>query len=325
MSSNSRSRARGLSLILALLALFVAVPVAHAAPSYGGPPVANGGTYLALGDSLAFGYQRYKVQACASTGCTSPDTQFNTGYVNVFATSFSGAYPGVTTVNLGCPGESSTTFLNSTNSTTGCQGLFPYPFAIHVNHPGKTQMAAAVQVLRDKGKKVNPVTLDIGANDVNGLVGSCTTPPNQLPDLTCVQNGWAATTSTVVGNLDTILNTLRAEGGKTKEIIVVGLYNPLYVPIYLNLGPAAAAGTDALAAQFNAAEAQVAAKYHAKFVDPLPVINNANFPVAPPTPPEVASVCYYTLMCAPAPGGDIHASDAGYQAIGNLVKVASGY
>lgn len=46
---------------------------------------------------------------------------------------------------------------------------------------------------------------------------------------------------------------------------------------------------------------------------------------------EAGTLCALTLMCPPPntqpgnPGGDIHASHAGYQALGNLVNVASGY
>ena len=71
MSVTSRSRRRGLGIIVALAALFVAAPAAQADVVYGGPPIPNKGTYLALGDSLAFGYQAVKVGACAPTGCAN--------------------------------------------------------------------------------------------------------------------------------------------------------------------------------------------------------------------------------------------------------------
>lgn len=315
MSVTSRSRRRGLGIIVALAALFVAAPAAQADVVYGGPPIPNKGTYLALGDSLAFGYQAVKVGACAPTGCANPDAIFSTGYVNQFQGLFSGAYPGVKIVNLGCPGETSSTLINATNGSTGCT---TYPFPIHVNHPNKTQLQAAVQVLREQGKKVNPVTLDIGANDVLALKNSCTT--GGVINLLCIQAGAPAVFATVQANLDQTLNTLRAEGGKLKEILVVGLYNPLYLPILQANGPAAAAGTDALANQLNALMASTTAKYHAKFVDPMPVFN----PGSGSNPPaEVNALCTYTLMCTPQQ--DIHASDAGYAQIAGLLETASGY
>ncbi len=312
MSLASRSRLRGLCLIVTLFALFVAAPAAQAAPSYGGPPVANG-TYLALGDSLAFGYQASKVTACAPTGCTSPDTQFSTGYVNVFASLFGATTPGVKTVNLGCPGETSATLNNATNTTTGCT---TYPFAIHSNHPGKTQLQAAVQVLRDKGKKVNPVTIDIGANDVLALKNGCTAASGAI-DLVCIQAGAPAVFASIQKNLSKTLCTLRDEGGKTKEIIVIGLYNPLYVPVYFQAGAAAAAGTDALSNQLNALTAATAANYHAKFTDPMPTFNPGN---GSNPPVELATLNALTAIFS----GDIHPTDAGYSALAGLVQATAG-
>lgn len=332
MSRSLRPHRSGLCLIALLLALLVAAPAAGAA-QYGGPPTANGGTYLALGDSLAFGYQGYKVAGCQASHCLSPDTQFNTGYVNQFATLFGATYPGVTTVNLGCPGETSGTLINATNGSTGCT---TYSFPLHYNHPGKTQLQTAVQVLRERGKKVNPITVNIGANDLLGLVRDC----GGTTQLSCINGNAANTIGGIAANLDTTLNTLRAEGGKTKEIVVIGQYNPLYVAV---LGPPTAppppfvfnpanivpaAGTDVLANNVNAAMVTVAAKYHADFADPMPTFNpgNGSNPAG-----EFLSICQKTLMCTPPltqtgnPGGDVHASDVGYAALAGLVNTASGY
>jgi lysophospholipase L1-like esterase len=312
MSAVRRPRLRGLCLIAVLFALSVAAPVAQADVTYGGPPVAKG-TYLALGDSLAFGYQQSKVAACASTGCTSPDTLFSTGYVNVFAGLFGATYPGVKTVNLGCPGETSATLINATNATTGCT---TYPFAIHANHPNQTQLQAAVSVLQEQGKKVNPITIDIGANDVLALKNSCTTAG--VISLTCVQSGAPAVFGAIQANLSSTLDTLRAEGGKTKQIIVVGLYNPLYVPIFFQSGAAAAAGTDALTNQLNALTAATAADHNAVFVDPMPTFNPGN---GSNPPVELGTLNALTAIFS----GDIHPTNAGYSALGGLVETASGY
>jgi lysophospholipase L1-like esterase len=316
MSPVRRPRTRGLLLIAALLALCIAAPVASAAAPSTAPtfkaPVA-GGTYLAMGDSLAFGYQSSRVAACAGTGCTSPDTQFNTGYVNVFAGLFGATYPGVSTTNLGCPGETSSTLINNTNATTGCT---TYPFAIHSNHPGQTQLEAAVHVLQEVGKRVAPVTIDIGANDVLALKNSCTT--GGVISLGCVSAGLPAVTANIQANLDTTLDKIRAEGGKTVEIIVVGLYNPLYVPIFFQSGAAAAAGTDALTNQLNAATSATAAKYKAFFVDPMPTFNPGN---GSNPPLELGTLNALTGIFS----GDIHPTDAGYTALGGLVETASGY
>jgi lysophospholipase L1-like esterase len=324
MSAASRSRLSGLCVLVTLFAvLLVASPAARAAQTDPviQPPVANG-TYLALGDSLAFGYQRAKVLACAGTGCSSPNTQFVTGYVDDFAGLFGASGLNVNTVNLGCPGETSTTLINATNATTGCT---TYPFPIHSNHPGKTQLQAAVDVLQSIGKRVSPITIDIGANDVLALVGTCTSGSGI--SLSCVQSGAPAVFATINANLDTTLAKLREEGGVKHEIIVVGLYNPLYPAIFSQVltqtgnpaaAAAAAAGTDALAAQLNSLQAATAAKYRALFADPLPVFNPPGNPTV-----EIGTICTLTAVCGPLQ--DIHATDAGYAAMANVIKQASGF
>ena len=140
------------------------------------------------------------------------------------------------TVNLGCPGETSATLINATNATTGCTtynapALFGgQPLPIHVNHPGKTQLQAAVDVLQSVGKRVSPITIDIGANDVLGAVNGCTS--GGVISLSCVQADAPAVFATINSNLDTTLATLRQEGGVKHEIIVLGLYNVLYPAIF---------------------------------------------------------------------------------------------
>jgi hypothetical protein len=63
---------------------------------------------LALGDSLTFGFQRTKFNA-------NPDpTNFNTGFVDDFAQRLLATAPGRDSrvVNIGCPGETSSSFLS---------------------------------------------------------------------------------------------------------------------------------------------------------------------------------------------------------------------
>lgn len=326
MSAASRPRLRGLCVLAALCALFVAAPAANAAQN---DPVIQapvaGGTYLALGDSLAFGYQTARLQACAGTGCTSPDTQYPTSYPTSFGQLFGASALNVRTVNLGCPGETSGTLINDTNATTGCT---TYPFALHDNHPGKTQLQAAIDTVQTYGKRVSPITIDIGANDVLRMVnGQCTTAG--VISLTCVQQNAPATFATVQSNLDYTLNALRQAGGVKHEIIVIGLYNPLYPAIFNQVltqtgNPAiatqAADGTDALLAQLNALQSTTAAKYRAVFANPAPTFNP---PGAPHPQLELGTICTLTAVCGPLQ--DIHPTDSGYAAYANVVKQASGF
>jgi len=71
------------------------------------PPVFNPPKtyYLALGDSVTYGYQAAKVRAGL------PPSAFNTGYVDVFGARLRQIQPGITIVNYGCPGETSFSFI----------------------------------------------------------------------------------------------------------------------------------------------------------------------------------------------------------------------
>lgn len=74
--------------------------------------------YLALGDSITYGYQAYKHAAGL------PPSAFSTGYVDILAEHLREIQPAITVVNYGCPGESTRSFLkgpcllNSANSFT---------------------------------------------------------------------------------------------------------------------------------------------------------------------------------------------------------------
>lgn len=119
------------------------------------PASANNSTryYLALGDSLAFGYQ--------------PNGDFAHGYVQ----QLSATLPNLTLQNLGCPGETSTTLVSG--------GKCPYP-------GGGSQLATAVAFLRAHPGKVRLITIDIGGNDVNPCVTAAGI------DLTCFDKGLLA-------------------------------------------------------------------------------------------------------------------------------------
>ncbi len=94
-------------------------------------------TYLALGDSLAFGYQ--------------PSKDFAHGYVNDFFQDLQN-HSVKQLNNLGCSGETSYTMI-----------LGFCPGAPKGTSP---QLAAALSYLSAHAGHVSPVTLDIGANDV---------------------------------------------------------------------------------------------------------------------------------------------------------------
>ena len=91
--------------VLAALVFFMAkMPVrAQDLPPVFNPPKSH---YLALGDSIAYGYQAFKFVAGL------PPSAYNTGYVDVFATRLRQIQPAILTINYGCPGESTGSFVS---------------------------------------------------------------------------------------------------------------------------------------------------------------------------------------------------------------------
>jgi len=91
----------------ALLSVFVLLSAEIPVRAQNPPPVFNPPKryYLALGDSIAYGFQSFKFAA------NLPPAAYNTGYVDVFGARLRQIWPGITTVNFGCPGESTETFV----------------------------------------------------------------------------------------------------------------------------------------------------------------------------------------------------------------------
>ena len=90
----------GLVLLTALAASAASGPVYQAPQAY----------YLALGDSIAYGFQPNKPKA-------APPSAFDSGYVDLFAARLRKLSPTIQVVNYGCPGESTRTF-----AAGGCEG-----------------------------------------------------------------------------------------------------------------------------------------------------------------------------------------------------------
>jgi lysophospholipase L1-like esterase len=150
--------------------------------------------YLALGDSLAFGYQ--------------PNGVYTNGYVpDLFQTLQNEGTKDVT--NYGCPGETSSTFING-----GC------PFAPHA----PAQLTAAVAFLQQNAGKVSPVTLDIGANDLLHDTNPSTCTVNVSGFYTHLATLDSNLTGTI---LPALLGALTVDGRATGSIVMMNYYDPL--------------------------------------------------------------------------------------------------
>jgi lysophospholipase L1-like esterase len=307
MSVSRRRLARLLAVVGVLAGALTAAPVAGAdnAPANLTPPKAY---YLALGDSLAYGFQQAKFNS--ELPAVDPST-FNTGYVDDFAARLADLSRGIVTVNDGCPGETSDSMINGGPSAGRCATGNGFP-STWLHHPYTgSQLADAVAFLSAHPKSTSPVTINIGANDLLATERACaiqgggaTTPATLL----CIQQQVPLTIQHVAQNLGVILGQIRATA-PTTEIIVMGLYNPQFT----------LPGGDQLVTQgFNPAMAGVAAQFGAFFADPFQTINHGAA-----YPSEAASVCSQIAICTPLQ--DIHPFDNGYAAIADVIWDASGY
>jgi lysophospholipase L1-like esterase len=173
--------------------LFAALVTVAAAAAFmlggGASQAASGHPYLALGDSVGFGYI---TQAGFEYG--NPDNFV--GFPNYVSPAL-----GFTEANASCPGEATTGFISSTGADNGCR---PYKanFPLHVSYSG-TQLAFATNYLVAH-PNTGLVTLQIGANDAFILERNC------AGDATCIGAGLPALLTQISNNVDTILRDLKA-------------------------------------------------------------------------------------------------------------------
>jgi lysophospholipase L1-like esterase len=308
-----RFRVRALVCCVAAIAALGALVFASAA---GAAQV--GGTYLALGDSLAYGYHAAQFKSeLESKGFVEPAT-FNDGYVDDFGAALKLANPKLQVINDGCPGETTETLINGSGIPGFCAGgptgsPFPYAFLHHSYGAHASQLADALAVLKAT-PNVSPITLDIGANDVLQFLGSkCGFPAT----FTCSPAEVEAEFGHIAANAYLILAQLHAAAPKA-QLVLIGLYNP-----YPTVLPAP--GGDATTAALNAALASVAAAVPgASFANPEPLFNTSIVTHGPETT-DLPTICAFTAMCPggtfnPAsPNADIHPTKLGYGVMAGVV------
>jgi lysophospholipase L1-like esterase len=244
--------------------------------------------YLALGDSLARGVQPN------SRGVSVRTRQ---GYPNLLLRAERRSHPRLRLMNLGCPGESTTTMLRG--------GICHYRAG--------SQIAAARRFIRRH--RIAFITIDIGANDVDACSAYTGTQVQS-----CLQNGLKRTRA----NLPMIVRALRQVAGPRIRVAGMTYYDPFlafYVGDALHrLAAQASIGStqslnNSLIRDFKAQGvrlADVASAFHTytPWTRMTQLGGHGTVPVA------VASICRLTWMCAPAPRGpNVHANKAGYKKI----------
>jgi lysophospholipase L1-like esterase len=210
-----------------------------AAACVGGTAAANErDAILVLGDSVAFAYID-----SAGYEYINPDNFL--GFADQLDNTLRSE-----SVNAGCPGETTSSFLSPTGVDNGCRA-FRARLPLHVAYGG-TQLEFAKKYL-ERHRDVRLVTITLGANDGFVLEAGCHSQPDPTA---CIRAGLPALLAMVEGNIQTILADLRA----------TGFDGAIVITNYYSLDYSDAAGTG-LTALLNGALAAPAAAYGAVVAD----------------------------------------------------------
>jgi lysophospholipase L1-like esterase len=260
-----------------------------AAASAAMPSESSPRPYLALGDSVAFGFI---TQAGFEYG--NPDNFI--GYPD-----YTGRVLRLHDTNAACPGETTGSFLSATAVDNGCR-LFRSQAPLHVPY-ATTQSSFAVAFLASH-RQTKLVTILLGANDVFVLENMCGGDP------TCIANGLPQVLAQVSENMAKILGEIRGAG--FKGVIVV--------ENYYSLDYSDAAGTAGVQL-LNEAVSAPAASFGAVVADVFAAFQTA----AVSNPFAGGNTCKAGLLNASPQNQfvcDVHPSQSGQQLIARAVEAA---
>ena len=171
--------------------------------------------YLALGDSVAFGY------------LANPPTPPGGGSAYKNAANFVGypTYVGnfldLSTTNASCPGETTGSFIDTKAADGGCR-VYRASYPLHVSYPGESQLEYAVAFL-----KAHPttelVTIDTGADDGLLVIEQC----GGLTETACINAKVGPALSAITTSLTTIVQAVRG-AGFNGTLVLVNLYSLNY-------------------------------------------------------------------------------------------------
>lgn len=213
---NGFLRSLGATAAASLSISMLAVP---AGASTGGAPIAPsvtpGSRYLALGDSVTFGYQEPQVVPApnyrdAASFAAYPELLGRELHLNV--------------VNAACPGETTASLISPKAPSNGCENIPGKPHAgyrraypLHVHYEG-SQLAFALHYLRTH-RDVTLVSLMIGANDaflcLETTKHGCTTAAER-----------AALKHRLTRNIHHILRAIRHTAHYGGQLAIVNYYPP---------------------------------------------------------------------------------------------------
>src|SRR2546428_2891461 len=200
-------RIRIVSLLLISVLLLGAFPVAA------DDDRDEGEDFLALGDSVAFGFSPLVRDL--------PEPESFVGYPEALAKLLDAAV-----VNASCPAEASGGFISLQSPLdNGCRS-FRFGtaqrrgFPLHVRYR-TAQLDFAVKFLQ-KHRRTTLVTIDLGANDLFVLQHTCSNVP------ACVIGGLPQTLQTLGSNLATIYRRIPVEAGERGPTVALSSYSLNY-------------------------------------------------------------------------------------------------
>jgi lysophospholipase L1-like esterase len=205
-----------------LATMAVCAGAASAKPKAHAPlPVTPGTRYLALGDSVTFGYMEPTVVPAPNYH----DQASLPGYPELL-----GSELRLKVANAACSGETSSSLINTAAQSNGCENSPGHPgvgyrtqFPLHVNYKG-SQLAFALSYLKAH-KDVTLVSLMIGANDF--FVCQETTSDG------CASEQ-ATVAKTVTANIKKILGSIRTKAHYKGQIAIVNYYSLDYSSAAIN-------------------------------------------------------------------------------------------
>jgi lysophospholipase L1-like esterase len=266
--------------------------------SYLGLPVTPGSGYVALGDSVSFGFKESQV-------VPTPDYTNAANFPNY--PQMLGQELHLTVANLACPGETSSSLIDTSAISNGCENTlgdttqsYRGNFPLHYSYTG-SQLSAAVAYI-EANPNVRLVSLMIGANDLfvcqEQTSDGCASTQEKLQ-----------AASVLAKNVSTILSTIRNTAHYTGQIAIVNYYSLDY-----------ASSTDNQESQLgNTVVDLAAARYHVVVADGYGTFETASVDSGSDT----CTAGLLTQLGAPGTCG-IHPSFAGQallaQSVLNAIK-----
>ena len=162
--------------------------------------------YLALGDSLAFGFQ--------------PNFNWDQGYAMQWWTELQ-RHGSKSLMDYGCNGETSYEFIHG-----GC------PFAkVRHNYFTKPQLQAALDFINSHKRQVSPVSLDVGADDMIPDVHTGSSPNTCKVDGAKWDSDLAKLDSRLTNTiLPQLLQALTVNGARSGDLVMMNYYDPFTTP-----------------------------------------------------------------------------------------------